>query len=635
MDDITQIFSPNGLLAAQIPNYAPRSQQETMARAVRAALENQDTLIVEAGTGTGKTYAYLIPALLSGRRVIISTGTRTLQDQLFEKDLPTVAKAMGLPVTVALLKGRANYLCRHRLKLQEIQGRFGSPKEAKEFSTIQKWSRETKAGDIAEVSDVTEQSPVWSKVTSTVENCLGQDCSDYQSCFVVKARRQAQEAGLVVVNHHLLLADFAIKDEGFGELLPDAEGIIVDEAHQLAEVAAHFFGTNASTRQLNGLVKDVKAECLKIADGFEAIEKAADALDKIAADARLALPSKPGRLHWDKVATSAIDPLYDVPLALQALLDILDGFNGQTVGIDHCRRRVANLIQRWSVLLDTEDTTGLRWLDITKYGFVLHLTPFEIASNLRQFFENRNCAWIMTSATLAVEDDFSHYVDRIGAEQAFTLKLESPFDFEHNSLLFLPKKLPEPNQPEFTTEVLRTVEPLIQAAGGRTFLLFTSHRALREAARLLKDRLPYPLLVQGDAPRDDLLNRFRESGNAVLLGTNSFWEGVDVRGSALVLVVIDKLPFASPGDPVLQARLEAIRRAGGQPFRDYQLPQAVISLKQGVGRLIRDVTDKGVVVLCDPRLDTKGYGRTFVRSLPPMPITRELADAKKFLATLT
>ncbi|MEM7280443.1 MAG: ATP-dependent DNA helicase [Pseudomonadota bacterium] len=634
MDELSRIFAPNGLLAGQIPNYAPRRQQEAMARAVTEALRNADTLVVEAGTGTGKTFAYLIPVLLSGKRVLISTGTKTLQDQLFDKDLPMVAAALGLPVRLALLKGRANYLCKHRFKLQEMQGRFPSKKEAKEFSLIQGWARETKVGDIAEVTRVSEQSPVWSRVTSTAENCLGQDCADYHSCHVVKARRQAQEAQVVVVNHHLLLADFAIRDEGFGELLPDADAIVVDEAHQLIEVATRFFGVNVSSRQTNNLVRDVKAESLKIAEGFELVEKAADLLDKKVADARLAVSTRPTRLNWDQVARGFLEAVYEISLSLQDLVDVLDGFNGQTVGIDHCRRRAVQQIVAWNTFLNDEELFGLRWVDVTKTGFVLHVTPFEVASNFKQFFASMNCAWVLTSATLAVEDDFSHYVDRLGAEYAVTLKLDSPFDFANNALLYLPKLPVQPNAPEYTTEVLRSVEPLISAAGGRTFLLFTSHRALNEAARLLQDRFEFPLLVQGSAPRDELLNQFREMGNAVLLGTSSFWEGVDVRGDALVLVVIDKLPFASPGDPILQARLEAIKRDGGQPFMEFQLPQAVISLKQGVGRLIRDVTDQGVVVLCDPRVTNKGYGKTFLASLPPMTVTQEVNVATGFLSAI-
>ena len=544
-----------------------------------------------------------------------------------------MAGALGLPVRLALLKGRANYLCKHRLKLQEMQGRFASKKEAKEFSVVQAWSRQTKTGDIAEVTQVGEGSGVWPKVTSTAENCLGQECSDYQSCHVVKARRQAQESQVVVVNHHLLLADFAIRDEGFGELLPDAEAIVVDEAHQLADVATRFFGINVSSRQTNGLVRDVKAESLKIADGFELVERAADVLDKKVADARLTL-QRPERLNWDDVSRGFLDAVYEISLSLQALVDVLDGFNGQSVGMDHCRRRAVQQITAWNAFLNDGDLMGLRWVDVTKTGFVLHLTPFEVASNFQSFFNSMHCAWVLTSATLAVADDFSHYLERIGADNAATLKLDSPFDFANHSLLYLPKLKSQPNHPEYVTDILREVVPLIEAANGRTFLLFTSYRALGEAARLLQAKLDFPLLVQGSAPRDELLNRFREMGNAVLLGTNSFWEGVDVRGNALILVVIDKLPFTSPGDPILQARLEAIKREGGQPFMDYQLPQAVIALKQGVGRLIRDVTDQGVVVLCDPRVTNKGYGKTFLSSLPPMTVTRETMIVREFLSSV-
>jgi ATP-dependent DNA helicase DinG len=626
MHDLGEIFGRGGPLARCVPGYAPRREQQLMASAVRDALATLTNLVVEAGTGTGKTFAYLVPALLSHRRIVVSTGTRNLQDQLYSRDLPMVAAAIGRPVRVALLKGRANYLCEHRLAL----ARGGDGALTDDLARVVAWAARTRTGDLAEVGDVAEDAPLWGRLTSTADDCLGATCPEYAECHVVRARRAAQEADIVVVNHHLLLADLALKEEGFGELLPGAEAIIVDEAHQMPDVASQFFGVSATQRQLAGLARDATVEALR--GGGNVLAAPAEALTRAARDARLALGVEPRRLQWAALTSAASDALFDVARELGRFADVLEALAGVSAGIDACRRRAAELAARFELLLAGDDVDGLRWVEVFPQSFALHLTPIDAAASLGAAMAARACAWVFTSATLAVGDDFGHFAGRMGIEDARTLRLDSPFDFERNAVLYQPPAMPDPAAPDYTLRVVAAAWPLLEAGEGRAFLLFTSYRALREAEREIAGRrCPFPVLVQGSAPRDELLRRFREAGNAVLLGTGSFWEGVDVRGPALSLVVIDKLPFASPGDPLLQARLAAVRARGGEPFTELQLPQAVIALKQGVGRLIRDIDDRGVLMLCDPRLRTRGYGAAFLGSLPPMRRTDSADAACAFL----
>jgi ATP-dependent DNA helicase DinG len=629
------VFSMGGPLARALPDYTYRPEQAVMAKAVGAALARLEPLIVEAGTGTGKTFAYLIPALLSGRSVIISTGTRTLQDQLFRRDVPMLAKALGLPAKLALLKGRTNYLCRHRLELATQQGSLLGPSRdlARLIARVSRWAGTTKTGDLAELTDLPEQSPIWPSITSTRENCLGQECPQFSRCHVIEARRNAQAADIVVVNHHLLLADLALKDEGFGDLLPGAEAVILDEAHQVPDIAAQFFGQTWSVRQVQVLMRDITAELNAAAIRAPSLVEAVLAIDAHLDGLRFALQRQPKRYEWADLPDTFLDALPEIETALSGLGEQLEGLGGGA-GTANCARRAAHLANALAQLRELPEESGLRWVEAAAGGLTLQFTPFEIAERLREYVESRPCAWIFTSATLAIASDFSHFAARIGLNDARTLRIDSPFDYRDQTRLFLPPRMPDPQDPAFAEKFIEACAPLLEASGGRAFLLYTSYRGLAEGVRALKARFPdppFPVLVQGEAPREALLNRFRDLGNAVLLATGSFWEGVDVKGDALSIVAIDKLPFAAPDDPLLKARLEGIRRRGGNPFFEYQLPQAVLALKQGVGRLIRDFEDFGVIVLGDPRIKTKAYGRVFLESMPPSPVVSDVTVAAEFL----
>lgn len=630
-------MAPDGPLALGLAGYIPRAGQLAMADAVAAALERRSQLLVEAGTGTGKTYAYLVPALLSGRRVIVSTGTRNLQDQLFARDLPALAGAMGAPVEIALLKGRANYLCLHRHGLARNDPSELTRTGLRELARITSWSESTHSGDVGEVTGVPEDSVVWPRVTSTSDNCLGSACPQWQDCHLVRARREALRADLVIVNHHLLMADLALKEEGFGELLPTADAVIVDEAHQLADVATRFFGTTVSSRQVRQLTGDLRAESLQAGAWDSSMETDVRGLEKMLDDARLAMGRSTGRSAWPEPGgelEGALDAIADTAIALAARLDPLEGLSA---GLDGVRRRVEQLVERMARLTGPMDSDQVRWVETWPRSFALQSAPVDAGPMLAARMDERPAAWIFTSATLAVGDDFSLLQQRLGLHEAEVLTVGSPFDYGSRSRLHAPPGLPEPSSRDFTRRALEAAAPILEASAGGAFFLFTSHRALREAADWFRSRFGsdrFPLLVQGTEPRDVLLRRFRDSGSAVLLGTGSFWEGVDVRGPALRLVVIDRLPFAVPDDPVLEARLARAREEGGNPFRDIQLPEAALALKQGVGRLMRDVGDRGVVVISDPRLVSKSYGKVFLGALPPMPLERDPVAVADFLTAM-
>jgi ATP-dependent DNA helicase DinG len=511
---------------------------------------------------------------------------------------------------------------------------FDKP-QAAQLAAIRAWSARTRHGDRMELAEVPEESPLWPRVTSTPDNCLGVECPFHDDCHVVKARREALEADLVVVNHHLLFADLALKQEGFGEILPGAQAFILDEAHQVPELAGQFFSQSISARQLTDLAQDALRECSGVTGAIGLLLEPVEALQEALRKLRLALEPLPARGPFQALDASAAvqEALHDLREVLAALTDLLASQAERSRGFANAHERAVSLGERLERIAETADRQDVRWYERFPRGFALYATPLDLAAPLRAMRERTRAAWIHTSATLSVAGNFEHFARQLGLEEPQTLLLDSPFDYARQALCYLPAGLPDPNARDYTERVLDTVLPVLEASRGRAFLLFTSHRALRRAAELLADRVSWPLFVQGTAPRHQLLEEFRHSGHGVLLGAASFWEGVDVAGEALSVVVIDKLPFAAPDDPVLQARLEALESQGINPFMGWQVPTAAIALKQGAGRLIRSVHDRGVLVLCDPRLSTKGYGRLFLASLPPMPRTRELGDVRAFFET--
>ena len=629
MKTLTDYFGDQSPLKDLLPGFTPRAGQGWMAEAVAEAIANRDKLVVEAGTGTGKTFAYLIPALMSGRKTIISTGTKALQDQLYHRDLPLVSKAVGRPVSTALLKGRANYLCRQRLD----QVTDPASVLLEDLNEVREWRHRTISGDKAELIDVPEDSPIWPLVTSTADNCLGQKCSEYSRCHVVKARKAAQEADLVVVNHHLLLADLAMKEEGFVEFLPGAEAIIIDEAHQIPDLAVQFFGVSLGSRELERLVEEARSATLPFSQ--PELNRRIDALQTAIRNLRADAPRKEGRHELSEVITELQEPLnalsHSIHDAQTAIADLADA----SVELEKIHDRLVSMAERLTILSNDDTWDGLRWLEIHPRSLRLHLTPLDVSTKLNGLIDNGFQSWIFTSATLAVGEDFSHFGARMGLAGVAALTFPSPFPLDQNGLIYLPADLPQPSDPGHTDAMLEAVTPLLDFTSGGMFCLFTSHRALNIAKQWFKSHKSVlggrTLIAQGDAPRDDLLRRFRQIGDAVLLGTGSFWEGVDVRGPALSVVAIDKLPFASPADPLMMARLEYLRRQGANGFMEHQLPLAALSLKQGAGRLLRDHTDYGVVVLCDPRITGKRYGKMFLECLQPMPTTSALNEVSSFL----
>ena len=646
--DIDRLFSALGPLAPSVGSFSPRRSQTEMAKSIAQAIVDQKTLIAEAGTGTGKTFAYLVPALLWGGKTIISTGTKNLQDQLFLRDIPTVRAALKAPVSVALLKGRSNYVCHYHLERTLQNGRMTSRDDVGHLREISRFIKMTSSGDKAELSKVPENALIWNLVTSTRDTCMGTECQYYQDCFVMKARREAQQADVVVVNHHLFFADVALKDTGVAELLPSANTIIFDEAHQLPDTATLFFGQTVSTHQVLELCRDVLAEGLAHARGGPDWAKVVTVVEKAARDLRLTFPQDIMRLSLAQIMPSSdfFPALKNMKEKIAEMIDVLEDQAARAETIEQCRVRAVELaasLDGWKADRSAaagkgklvEGDEAVLWVEAFSSSLHLHKTPLSIAPIFTNQREGTPRSWIFTSATLAVKNDFKHFSNQMGLTGEKAQTWPSPFNYEEQGLLYVPTGLPDPNAFGYTDAVVDCALPVIEAAGGRTFFLCTTIRAVKHVAERLREDfanrgLDYPLFVQGERGRTELLDSFRAAGNAVLVGSQSFWEGVDVRGEALSLVIIDKLPFAPPDDPVLAARIDVMEKQGMNGFMHHTLPETIINLKQGAGRLIRDETDRGVLMICDPRLITKSYGKRVWQSLPPFKRTRLAADVVAF-----
>ncbi len=636
---IRKTFSADGALGKAIPGFSARKAQLDMAEAVDKAIKNKSQLVVEAGTGTGKTFAYLVPALLSGKKVVISTGSKNLQEQLFHRDLPLMVDALGYYGQVALLKGRSNYLCLDRLSRQVLESHTNEadPTLLTQLVKVRSWSSATKSGDLGECEEIAEDSPVIPTITSSNDNCLGKECPSFQDCFVLKARKRAMDSDVIVVNHHLFLADLAIKETGFGELIPDADVFIFDEAHQLPDIASQYFGQSISSRQIQELSKDIEIGYRTEARDMRQLQKVSVRLSQSAMDMRIALGDTGFRGNWREALKSEpiareLNRLID---GLDLAIDVLKLALGRSQLLDTAFERANAIKARLNRVCDVSITGYSYWYDMSPRHFTLHITPLSVAEKFREQVELKEGSWIFTSATLAVSDDFSHFTHRLGLQPTEQFSLPSPFDYQTQAKLCVPRYLPEPNSPGLSHKLVEMLAPVIEKNNGRCFFLCTSHSMMKELTEGFRTQLNIPVLMQGETSKQKLLAEFMQLGNALLVATGAFWEGIDVRGDTLSCVIIDKLPFTAPDDPLLKARIEDCKLSGGEPFSQVQLPDAVITLKQGVGRLIRDRKDKGVLIICDNRLVTRDYGGVFLQSLPPFPRTRDLKQVTTFLEQLS
>ncbi|HHW7578968.1 TPA: ATP-dependent DNA helicase [Mannheimia haemolytica] len=633
-DKIQHAFSENGLLSQNISGFRPRQAQLEMAQAVAKAVKFATPVVVEAGTGTGKTFAYLVPALLSGKKTILSTGSKNLQDQLFNRDLPTIQKALKYKGKIALLKGRANYLCLERLDQVTAMGVLGDKSVLTDLKKVSKWQNATKTGDLSECITIAEDSPILPQLVSTTESCLGSDCPHFKDCYVVQARRKAMEADVVVVNHHLFCADMAVKETGFGELIPEAELVIFDEAHQLPDIASQYFGQSLSSRQLFDICKDTNIVYRTELKDVSQLGKAADHLMKVVQDFRLLMGGEGqirGNLRDLFRDKKVVDGLVKVAENIDFLSEVAKKSLGRSETLDKIFERLAEVKVQLKKLMDTSVTGYCYWYEANGRSFGLHITPLTVADKFGEQLKNQQIGWVFTSATLEVGGKFDHFCQRLGIENAEQLVLQSPFDYQNQSLLCVPRYLPDTNKSNTLTALGQLLKPVIEANKGRCFLLCTSYYMMRGLADFLREHSSLNVLLQGETSKSRLLEKFVKEDHSVLVATQSFWEGIDVRGDDLSLVIIDKLPFTSPDEPLLKARMEDCKIQGGDPFNDIQIPEAVITLKQGVGRLIRDVTDRGVVIICDSRLVMRNYGQTFLKSLPPSKRTRDLDNVIQFL----
>ena len=646
---LDQLFSSEGPLSKIFSNFKQRDEQLEMAHAIESVLESDESICIEAGTGTGKTFGYLVPALkawyLNDKKVIVSTGTKNLQDQLFYRDLPNMRDALGVSPKTALLKGRNNYLCSYRMDQSLDSGQFQSRSMVDTLAKVKAWAGQTKSGDLTQCKDLADNDPLWPYVTSTNDNCLGVECPDFADCYVAKARQKATAADVVVVNHHLLLADMVLKDDGFGELLPDADTVIVDEAHQLTDIAHAFYGQRLTSRQLMELCRDTELEALTTAKDDRQLSVSVRRVEGAVNEVRLQLGEAGKKINWQLIATPSLQSaLKELEKEVLALCERLERHASRSKGLDSCHRRCEESLQALALFNSTFNQSNddkayaaVRWVETYRNGFAVLETPLNVSESFsRSRKEHAARSWIFTSATLTQADDFSLFKDELGLSEARDLVLPSPFDYDSQAILHIPRSLPDPRDRTYVNSWQKQVLPLVKANPGGTFVLFTSYAALNKVKELWQEKLDdKTVFAQGDLPKNELIEQFRDAGNAVLLATSSFWEGVDVKGDALSLVVIDKLPFSAPDGPLIEAKIQAARKSGKNPFFDIQIPEAIIALKQGAGRLIRDYDDKGVLVLCDPRLIANKYGQKFLKSLPPMKRTREQAVVIEFLNKLS
>jgi len=634
---VSDFFAEYGPLSSVLSGYQVRQQQLDLSVAIEQAIATKTALIAEAGTGTGKTFAYLVPAIQSKQKVIISTGTKNLQEQLFKRDLPLVKELINKQKDTALLKGRSNYLCLHRLKLNEISHRGIEKETLQEFRTVQKWSVGTKTGDMSDLKNLKEDAKVLPLVTSTIDNCLGKDCSYYDDCFMVKARQKAMQADVVIVNHHLFFADLALKEQGFGELIPAVDSIIFDEAHLVPDIASEYFGENFSTRQLNDQLKDlVKIQKVSVKDANQ-LSEFAEKCQYAVSDLRMQFASDSERGNWlgAMKRKPVADQITELLNFLGNLVEVGKIHDGRDKDLDALLEKINTNAERLRLFTFDDHKDVSLWFETTKYHLTLHLTPLSIAKQFSKVMNDREASWVFTSATLAIDGQFDHFQRLMGLQDADSLCFDSPFDYQKQAMLCVPRYLPEPNNPKIKAALVNTAISLIEAAKGRSFILFTSHYMMREVSSLVKERIENEVYVQGERSKAAILEDYLADSTSVLFATGAFWEGVDVKGDDLLCVMIDKLPFASPDDPLLKARLDDCQKQGGSPFFDIQIPQAVIALKQGAGRLIRDFEDRGVLVICDNRLVTKPYASTFLASLPNMRKTRDLKNVQDFLSSIS